>query len=185
MRSHIENYAQRIVSAVSEGPWENVAYLAESLSDLRDRKAQVFICGNGGSAANAIHLANDFLYGVAKNSKTGLHVEALSANVSVLTCLANDIDYSEIYSYQLKTKGEAGDLLIVLSGSGNSPNVVQALKVGSQMNIKTFAILGFDGGACLDLADRAIHFPVHDMQLAEDLQLIVGHMCMQCLAMEA
>lgn len=136
-----------------------MAYLAESLSDLRDREAQVFICGNGGSAANAIHLANDFLYGVAKNSKTGLHVEALSANVSVPTCLANDIDYSEIYSYQLKTKGEAGDLLFVLSGSGNSPNVVQALKVGNQMNIKTLAILGFDGGACLDLADRAIHFP--------------------------
>ncbi len=74
-----------------------MAYLAESLSDLRDREAQVFICGNGGSAANAIHLANDFLYGVAKNSKTGLRVEALSANGSVLTCLANDIDYSEIY----------------------------------------------------------------------------------------
>ena len=113
-----------------------MAYLAESLSDLRDREAQVFICGNGGSAVNAIHLANDFLYGVAKNSKTGLRVEALSANVSVLICLANDIDYSEIYSYQLKTKGEAGDLLIVLSGSGNSPNVFQALKVGNQMNIK-------------------------------------------------
>ena len=184
MRSHIENYALKIASAVTQGPWDNVAHLAQSLSDVRVRKSQVFICGNGGSAANAIHLANDFLYGVASSTQTGLRVEALSANPSVLTCLANDIDYTEIFSYQLRAKGETGDLLLVLSGSGNSPNVVQALKVGNQLNMETFAIVGFDGGVCLDLAQRAIHFPVNDMQLAEDLQLISGHMCMQCLALE-
>ncbi len=119
MRSHLENDALKTASAVTSGPWENVAYLARSLSDARVRKLQVFICGNGGSAANTIHLANDFLYGVANGSHTELRVEALSANQSALTCLANDIDYAQIFSYQLKSKGEAGDLLLALSGREN------------------------------------------------------------------
>ena len=109
-------------------------------------------------------------------------MEALSANSAVLTCLANDIDYSEIFSEQLRVKADAEDLLIVLSGSGNSRNVVQALETGNTIGMKTFAILGFSGGECLNLAKVPIHFMVNDMQIAEDLQLIVGHMCMQWLS---
>ena len=181
MNSKIEDYVEKLMAAVSEGPWKNVKELAQCLLNARANKSQVFLCGNGGSAANAAHLANDFLYGVASNGESGLRVEALSANSAVLTCLANDVGYDEIFSYQLATKANAGDLLIALSGSGNSPNIVQAVKAADHLNMTTFAILGFDGGECLNLAHNAIHFPVQDMQVAEDLQLITGHMCMQWL----
>ena len=92
---------------------------------------QVFFCGNGGSAGNAIHLANDFLYGIAKRTGAGLKVPALSANPAVVTCLANDVGYDHIFSEQLAVLAETGDLLIVLSGSGNSPNILRVLEQAS------------------------------------------------------
>jgi D-sedoheptulose 7-phosphate isomerase len=109
----------------------------------------------------------------------GLRVEALPANPAVLTCLANDVGYEEIFSYQLQEKADPGDILLVLSGSGNSRNVTRALEVGNQIDMKTFAILGYSGGSCKELAHHPIHFEIDDMQIAEDLQLMVGHMCMQ------
>ena len=142
---------------------------------------RLFICGNGGSAANAVHLANDFIYGIAKKTGHGLKVQALSANTAVMTCLANDVGYEYIFSEQLAVQADKDDLLIVLSGSGNSPNIIHVLENAKERGIKSFAILGFSGGKAKDLADVPIHFPVHDMQIAEDLQLIVGHMAMQFL----
>ena len=141
----------------------------------------MFICGNGGSAANALHWANDLLYAVAKEGGKGLRVSALPANASTLTCLANDLGYEQVFSAQLATYGQEGDILVVLSGSGNSPNVIRALEQSRRMKMKSVAVLGYSGGACKELADQVIHFPVEDMQLAEDLQLIVGHMVLQAL----
>ena len=142
---------------------------------------QVFICGNGGSAGNAIHLANDFLYGIAKKTGRGMRITALSANAAVMTCLANDVGYHAIYSEQLAVLGNKGDLLIVLSGSGNSPNILEVLKTAQEKEIVSCAILGYSGGKAKDLASIVLHFPVDDMQIAEDLQLVVGHMLMQYL----
>lgn len=146
----------------------------------------VFICGNGGSAANAIHMANDFHYGVGScglgDEIPGIRVEALPSNSAVLTCLANDTGYENIYSHQLRVKALPGDLLIVLSGSGNSPNIVNALKTAAELKVTTYGILGFDGGKCLSLVDHPLHFPINDMQISEDVQLIVGHLCMQWLS---
>ncbi len=122
-----------------------------------------------------------FIYGIDKKNGVGLKVEALTANSSVLTCLANDEGYETIFSQQLKVKARQDDLLIVLSGSGNSQNVVRALEVGNNIGMKTFAILGYTGGKCKQLAQYPIHFEIDDMQISEDLQLIVGHICMQWL----
>lgn len=156
--------------------------LCKALLDTWTNGGTVFICGNGGSAGNAIHLANDFIYGAGKNNGGGLKVEALSANSAVITCLANDIGYENIYSEQIRVKGIAGDMLIALSGSGNSPNIINAILQANAIGMKTHAILGFSGGRCKDLVKYPIHFAVNDMQIAEDLQLIVGHMCMQWLS---
>jgi D-sedoheptulose 7-phosphate isomerase len=99
----------------------------------------------------------------------------------VLTCLANDEGYEEIFSLQLAVLGRKDDVLIALSGSGNSPNIVKALEQAKKMGIKTYAILGYKGGKAKALADVAIHFVVDDMQISEDMQLVVGHMIMQWL----
>lgn len=180
---HFNEYVGKLNEVFNEFQnLEKVELLARSLRIAWNDRQQLFLCGNGGSAGNAIHLANDFNYGVDRENGVGLHVEALPANASVITCLANDVGYDNVFSQQLKVKANKGDVLLVLSGSGNSPNVIRALEVGNQIGMQTFAILGFSGGRCKEVAQHSIHFPIDDMQISEDLQLMVGHICMQWLS---
>lgn len=181
MQQLMDAYIDRLTRSLRLDAMRQVPLLGEALREAWKAGSCIYLCGNGGSAGNAIHLANDLLYGVGAKNGVGMRVEALSANPAVITCLANDIGYEHIYSEQLRVKAEPGDVLIVLSGSGNSANVVKALETGNAKGMKTFAVLGFSGGLCRELAQHAIHFEIDDMQIAEDLQLIVGHMCMQWL----
>lgn len=185
MRSPFQNFAsdyqQRLKAAIDQLPPQGLEDLAQSLLQCWRDGNQVFFFGNGGSAANAIHLANDFLYGVSKQLGHAMKAHALSANSAVITCLANDEGYDGIFFRQLAILAQPGDIAIALSGSGNSPNIVLALKWCSESQVKCFAILGFDGGASKKLAHTPIHVQVNDMQISEDLQLIVGHMMMQWL----
>ena len=137
-------------------------------------RSSLFICGNGGSSANANHLANDFIYGINPAGE-GLNVHSLCANTAVNLCLANDIGYENIFAKQLNTLGKKGDILLVLSGSGNSNNIIEALKVARKIGLKSYAMLGFDGGESCKIADQTIHFQIHDMQISEDFQMIIGH----------
>lgn len=180
--SFFTGYSSRLQSVLADADWSGVSRLAIDMLKCWETQRQVFLCGNGGSAGNAIHLANDFLYGVARKTGGGIRVSALSANAAVMTCLGNDVGYDQIFSEQLAVQGQPGDLLIALSGSGNSPNIVRVIEQAKMMGVKSYAVLGYSGGKCKDLADSAIHFPVDDMQHAEDLQLIVGHMLMQWLS---
>jgi len=165
---------------------EIVEVLAADLRQIWIEGRQVFICGNGGSAANALHLANDLLYGIGacgpEPKIPGLRVEALSANTGIITCLANDTGYDNIYAHQLEVKAQSGDMLIVLSGSGNSSNVVRAIETASRLGLRSYAIVAFTGGRCKDKAVKTIHFQINDMQIAEDTQLIIGHIIMQYLS---
>jgi D-sedoheptulose 7-phosphate isomerase len=179
--SAFQDYAAKLTDALARQDWQSGTLLADELAAAWRDGRRVFICGNGGSAANAIHWANDFLYPVAKSGGKGMKMSALPANVSVLTCLANDIGYDNVFAAQLATEADPGDVLIVLSGSGNSPNVVKALEQAKVCKMKSFALLGYSGGACKDLADVVLHFPIDDMQVVEDMQLIVGHMLLQAL----
>jgi D-sedoheptulose 7-phosphate isomerase len=181
MHQHITSYTEKLTQALQMDEMQKALFLGVTLRDAWQAKKCIYLCGNGGSAGNAIHLANDFLYGVGTKKGVGMRVEALSANSAVLTCLANDIGYDQIYAEQLRVKADPGDVLIVLSGSGNSVNVVKAIEMGNAIGMRTFALLGFSGGKCKEIAQHPIHFAVEDMQIAEDLQLIVGHICMQWL----
>ena len=184
MNKWISEYIDEYRRVLAAMPVDQVESLIKKLKKSLDGDSKIFVIGNGGSAANASHFVTDL--GKSASDAVGRRFQCMSLNdnVSWMTALGNDYDYEDIYQQQLVNFAKPNDLLIVLSVSGNSPNVVEALKVGNQLNMETFAIVGFDGGVCLDLAQRAIHFPVNDMQLAEDLQLISGHMCMQCLALE-
>jgi len=175
------DYAMRLQQVLQKADWSAVDLLGRDFLDCWQKKRQVFLCGNGGSAGNAIHLANDFLYGISKVAGSGLRVNALSANAAVLTCLANDEGYDTIFSTQLAVQANRGDVLVVLSGSGNSPNILKVLAKAKEMGVKSYAILGYSGGKAKAMADVPIHFAVDDMQISEDLQLIVGHMVMQWL----
>jgi D-sedoheptulose 7-phosphate isomerase len=179
MKLLINKYIKNLSNIFTDEKCIEIELLAKAMLQAWKSKKTLFICGNGGSAGNAIHLANDFNYGISKSDGIGMRVDALPANSSIITCLGNDIGYENIFSQQLEVKASKEDLLLVLSGSGNSPNILRALEVGNKISMKTFAILGYKGGKAKELAKYPIHFPIEDMQIAEDSQLIVGHMIMQ------
>lgn len=180
-RDFSADYLCRLKVALDKIPHEPLEELARALLRAWTEKRHLFIFGNGGSAGNAIHLANDFLYGISKQFGHALRVTALPANSAVVTCLANDEGYDGIFFRQLAVLAEPGDIAIAFSGSGNSPNILRALQYCKEHNITSFAVLGYSGGKALDIADHAIHIPVDDMQISEDLQLVVGHLMMQWL----
>ena len=180
-RDFAGDYARRLAAAVDALPLDAVETLAEALLNSWRERRQVFIFGNGGSAGNAIHLANDYLYGISRKLGHALRVTALPANSSVLTCLANDEGYDGIFYRQLAVLAQPGDVAIAFSGSGNSPNIVKALEWCRGNGVQSFAVLGFGGGKAKALADVPIHVEIDDMQISEDLQLIVGHLLMQWL----
>ena len=176
-----ESYSKKLQQVLESSDWSPIEELADDIQKCWNEGRRVFLCGNGGSAGNAIHLANDFIYGIAKKTGGGLRAISLSDNSAVITCLANDVGYDYIFSEQLAVQAEEKDLLIVLSGSGNSSNIIHVVEQAKKMHVKSFAILGYNGGKCREIVDVPIHFPVDDMQIAEDLQIIVGHMLMQWL----
>ena len=180
----INQYIKKLNQSLISFDHSKIKFLASTIYSSWKSKKTLYICGNGGSAGNAIHLANDFNYGISKKDGIGMRVDALPANSSILTCLANDIGYENIFSQQLEVKAIQGDLLLVLSGSGNSPNILNALETGNKLGMITFAILGYNGGKAKDIAQYPLHFEIDDMQISEDIQLIVGHIIMQWLCEE-
>jgi len=175
------DYTARLNAALERFDWAPVERLAYELLDCWQTGRQVFFAGNGGSGGNANHLANDFLYALSKTAGSGLRVHSLSANPSVITCLANDEGYDRVFSLQLAVLARKGDVLIAFSGSGNSPNIVRALQEAQTIGMTSYAVLGFSGGKAKTIADVPIHFAIDDMQISEDAQTIIGHMLMQWL----
>jgi D-sedoheptulose 7-phosphate isomerase len=175
------DYTSRFSDVLKSFDWSPVEKLAYDLRDCWQTGRQVFFCGNGGSGGNANHLANDFLYAFTKTPGSGLRVHSLSANPSVITCLANDEGYEQVFSLQLAVLARPRDVLIAFSGSGNSPNILRALQEARLRDMTSYAVLGFSGGEAKALADVPIHLAIDDMQIAEDAQMIIGHMLMQWL----
>ncbi len=180
-KAHFAEYSRRLNDTLAGFDWAPVEALARDLRACWGTKRQVFFCGNGGSAGNANHVVNDFMYPVSKRLGSGIRMHSLSANPAIITCLGNDEGYENIYVYQLAVQANEGDILVVFSGSGNSPNILRVLEEAKRRNIKTYAVLGYSGGEAKSLADVPIHFCVDDMQIAEDLQTIVCHMIVQWL----
>lgn len=174
-------YVERLGAALKLLDLSLVEKLGEDLLDCWKTGRQVFLIGNGGSAGNANHLANDYVYALSKTIGSGIRAHGLAANSPIVTCLANDEGYDQIFSIQLAVMARPGDVLIAFSGSGNSPNIVRALEEAKRIGMVSYAVLGFSGGRAKALADVPIHVAIDDMQVAEDLQMAVGHMVMQYL----
>ena len=146
---HAISDISELMDGLTDEVLEDIGILANKLRKVWKRKGTVFICGNGGSAANAIHIANDLHYGTGACGNgpaiNGLRVEALPSNAGVMTCLANDIGYERVYSQQISVKGEPRDMLIALSGSGNSANIINAIEAANIIGMESIAILAFGG----------------------------------------
>ena len=153
------------------------------LIDTFQSNGKVLLAGNGGSAADAQHMAAEFIGRYLKERKSYAAI-ALTTDSSILTALGNDYNFDIIFSRQCEALVNKGDLVIGISTSGNSQNVINAIETARTQNMKTVAVLGFDGGKCKQMVDLPIHFAVDDMQISEDLQLTVGHMVMKWLKKE-
>jgi len=149
----------------------------ETVLDARKRGSMVFFVGNGGSAATASHFAND-LCSSANAHERPFRATSLTDNVSILTALGNDFGYDEIFVRQLRVQGKAGDVLVGISASGNSANIVKAFEYAKEVGIYTVAITAFDGGAIKTLADEVIHVPTgrNEYGPSEDAHMILGHL---------
>ena len=148
----------------------------EVILDARERGVTIFFMGNGGSAATASHFANDLAFGTNDYIKP-FKVMSITDNVPVLTALGNDYGYEDIFIRQLKVYGKEGDVLVGISASGNSANLLSAFEYASTAKIKTVALTAFDGGKIKKMADQGVHIPtgMKEYGPAEDLHMILDH----------
>lgn len=144
---------ERLLAAID---LDAVARVVERLRTARDGGATVFIAGNGGSAATAMHLANDLGKATKRSGRTAIRVHCLSDNVAWLTALANDEGYHRVFSGQLENFARPGDVLVVISASGSSPNLVDAVDLARRRGVVTVGLLGFDGGRLKDQVDERL-----------------------------
>ncbi len=169
-------YLQSLQGILNAIPLEDFVKVMGRLEDALREKKQVFLAGNGGSAATASHMANDLMKTVAKKHGNGMRVIALSDNVPLLTAIGNDEGYDEIFSGQLLALGNEGDVLIVISGSGNSPNLLRAVEEAKRMGMITIGFLGMDGGKLTSMTDVAVVVPSNDYGPIEDVHMIFNHL---------
>jgi len=155
------------------------------LCTARNSESNVFIIGNGGSAATASHMATDF--GVGGPGKSGLRAIALTDNNAVLTAIGNDHGYDAVFTRQLNLLAKSGDVLICISASGNSPNIIRAIEVARNLGVTTVGFSGFDGGQLRELVDVSIHVPSVSGEYGpvEDMHLIINHALTLWLRSEA
>lgn len=141
----------------------------------------VYIAGNGGSAATASHMACDLSKGTAARGRSRLRVVSLADNVAWLTAIGNDIDYGSVFTEPLENQFRPNDVLVAISASGNSPNIVKAVEWANGHGGKTIAFCGFSGGRIRELAHASVHFPSNDYGPVEDGHLILNHILVEHL----
>jgi D-sedoheptulose 7-phosphate isomerase len=168
------DYVQSVLRRINT---EEVGRFVELLLQARERGSTVFFIGNGGSAATASHFANDIAAGTNAYDKP-FRALSLTDNVPLITALGNDFGYEEIFVRQLRILGKRGDVLIGISASGNSPNLLKAFEHAAAVGITTVAITAFDGGRMKIIADQGIHVPTGPKEYgpAEDAHMVLDHL---------
>ena len=170
-------YIKYLQSVLQKVDTAEIGRFIETLLDARRRGATIFFIGNGGSAATASHFANDLAFGT-NDYEQPFRVISLTDNVPVLTALGNDFSYEEIFVRQLRVLAKQGDVLVAISASGNSPNLIRAFDYALSAGIKTVALTAFDGGKMRTMADEGIHIPTEPKEYgpAEDAHMVLDHL---------
>ncbi|MGA2547166.1 MAG: SIS domain-containing protein [Rectinemataceae bacterium] len=172
----ISAYFDRIKATVDRVSREEVNCLLGLLLDALEGGRTVFTMGNGGSASTASHYAADFNKGLSYGKARRFRFICLSDNVPTLTAYANDVAYDEVFVEQLRNFLEPGDLVIAISGSGNSRNVLKAIEYANRSGAITVGLTGYDGGELKRIARHGVHVPIDDMQVTEDLHMVLDHL---------
>ena len=147
------------------------------LKTFEDGK-NVYVLGNGGSSATASHFQNDFNKGVSEHTEKKFNFLCLNDNMATVMAVANDIGFDEVFRFQLQGHLRPGDVVIAISGSGNSKNVINAVEYAKSMGNQVIGLTGFNGGKLKQLSDVSLHAPIHSMQITEDIHMIFDHLMM-------
>lgn len=170
-------YLEYLSSVLKSIDTLSIGRFIQTLLEARERGATVYFIGNGGSAATASHFANDIAIGTNSYEKP-FRAVSLTDNQAIITAVGNDFGYDEIFARQLRVLGRAGDVVVGISASGNSPNLVKAFEYAKSTGIKTVAITAFDGGKMKQMADECIHVPTASKEYgpAEDAHMVLDHL---------
>jgi D-sedoheptulose 7-phosphate isomerase len=177
--THIRDYLRRLTSTVEAMSTEDIERLSEMLYRAYIDGKQVFILGNGGSASTASHMAADLGKNTIGPNMARFRIMSLNDNIPLLTALANDYGYERVFEEQLQNLIQPGDVLIVLSGSGNSPNVLRAMEYARSRSAEVAALLGFGGGRAAELADLVVLVDSEDYGVVEDAHLVINHILVE------
>jgi D-sedoheptulose 7-phosphate isomerase/D-glycero-D-manno-heptose 1,7-bisphosphate phosphatase len=172
-------YTEELARALGSVETLQVARAAQVLSAAYDRNASVFACGNGGSASIANHLQCDHVKGIRNGTELKTRAFSLSTNVELLSAIANDLGYDNVFEYQLESLAQPGDVLLAISSSGRSPNIVRALEWANRNGLSTVALTGFSGGAAKELASVSVHVPSSNYGVVEDAHQALMHLLAQ------
>jgi D-sedoheptulose 7-phosphate isomerase len=153
---------------------DTILLIAQLILDTIEGEGKILLCGNGGSAADSQHIACE-LVGKLTTERQGLPAMALTTDTSILTAVSNDWEFDRVFSRQVEALGKEGDLLIAISTSGKSKNILQAVEKAREKKMKTVALTGFDGGALKDLTDLSLVIPSRDVQRIQEAHITVGH----------
>jgi D-sedoheptulose 7-phosphate isomerase len=172
---NFKDYFNRLKDTLDKLDIHAIEKIVNALLKCREEGRTMFIFGNGGSAANASHIAGDFLKGISYGMEKRFKVLSLVDNIAGTTAITNDLSYDEVFIEQLRTFLVPGDVVIGISGSGNSENVVKAVKWAADNGGITVGMVGYKGGRLADIADVVVHAPVNDMEITEDVHAIIFH----------
>lgn len=181
-KEDICEYFERVKVVLDSIRKEDLNLLMNLLVEARDRGSLVFVMGNGGSASTASHYVCDFNKGISYGKDKMFKFICLNDNLPTMMAYANDISYDEIFVGPLRNFLSEGDVVIGISGSGNSANVVKALQYTNEHGGISVGITGFDGGKVKQLSQYNVHVPIDDMQVAEDLHMVLDHCMMKILS---
>jgi D-sedoheptulose 7-phosphate isomerase len=165
-------------------PAEQIDEIVRMLKEAHEQGKHVLLCGNGGSGALASHLACDLQKGIGCLTDRKFRALAITDAMPLVTAWANDTEYSNIFAEQVATWARPGDMLIAISGSGNSPNVLRAVEMANEIGVTTVALTGMGGGKLAPMSTKAIVVPSDNMQQIEDIHVILGHLIYTCLYKE-
>lgn len=181
-REQIAQYIEMEKQVLDALSLQEINDVMNVMEDARKLGKRIFVCGNGGSASTAAHLECDFNKGISYDQEIKYDIECLSDNIPMLMAIANDVGYNDIFVVPLRNKLKKGDIVIGISGSGNSENVIRAVVYGNNVGAETIALTGYSGGRLKELAKYNIHVPVENMQITEDVHLVLNHMMMYILS---
>lgn len=179
--TEFNDYFNRVSATLASIDVSAVTRLVDLLLKAREDENSIFIFGNGGSGATASHVTGDFLKGISYGLSKRFRIQCLNDNISGMMAISNDLSYDEVFVEQLKAFVKEKDIVIGISGSGNSANVVKAMEYARSRGAVTVAFCGFKGGKIKDMADLVIHAPVNDMEVTEDIHVIIFHAIKQAM----